>query len=236
MGFRKINFSTGEFYHIYNRGNSKQKIFLDNQDYDRFLKLLYLCNSNRNVNFREDIVDQKIDAFDFDRDQLIVSIGAWVIMSNHFHLYLTIPQRSFLGDEAISAFIKKLCTAYSMYFNKKYNRTGSLFEGKFKSEHVDNDVYAKYIFSYIHLNPVKLIYSDWKQKGLKDSRKVLEFLSNYKWSSYLDHRGVKRAENRIIGLTDFPNYFSDQKVFDEEIFDWLTLNPKGPKGLSFGNF
>src|SRR3989344_4490787 len=98
MGFRKINFSTGEFYHIYNRGNSKQKIFLDNQDYDRFLKLLYLCNSNRNVNFREDIVDQKIDAFDFDRDQLIVSIGAWVIMSNHFHLYLTISQRSFLWE------------------------------------------------------------------------------------------------------------------------------------------
>lgn len=88
---RKESFSPGEYYHIYNRGNNKQNIFLDNSDYERFIKLLYLCNSSNSVNFRLDIVRAKIDAFDYDKGKSIVSIGAWVLMLNHFHLLLTIP-------------------------------------------------------------------------------------------------------------------------------------------------
>lgn len=228
MTNRKLSFAVGEFYHIYNRGNSKQKIFFDNQDYERFLKLLYLCNSNKNIRFREDIVDQKIDAFDFDRGEPIVSIGAWVLMPNHFHLYITISPRSDLGEEGISVFMKKLCTAYSMYFNKKHERTGTLFEGKFKSTHVDYDEYAKYIFSYIHLNPVKLIEPNWKEVGIKSDMNVLNFLNNYKWSSYSDYRGISRKENKILSREDFPEYFTSLEIFKEEIFDWLKLNPQGP--------
>lgn len=231
MGTRKTNFATGEFYHIYNRGNSKQKIFLDKLDYDRFVKLLYLCNSNKSINFREDIIDKKIDVFDFDRGESIISIGAWVLMPNHFHLYLTVPQRSFLGGDSISLFMRKLGTAYSMYFNKKYARTGALFEGKFKSTHVNYDEYAKYTFSYIHLNPLKLINSNWKEVVVKDDKKILDFLRTYSWSSYNDYRGISRKENKILSSQDFPDYFVNPQVFDEEIFDWLNFNPKGP---SFG--
>ena len=222
MSTRNIQFAISEFYHIYNRGNSKQEIFLDELDYERFTKLLYLCNSTKNIRFREDIIDCNIDAFEFDRGEPIVSIGAWVLIPNHFHLYLTISPRCFLGDEAISVFLKKLCTAYSMHFNRKYERTGKLFEGTFKSTHVDNDEYAKYNFSYIHLNPVKLIDPLWKESGIKDPGKTLDFLDQYKWSSYQDYRGKKRPENKIISPADFPDYFSDPKVFDEEIFDWLN--------------
>ena len=57
----------------------------------------------------------------------------------------------------------KLLTSYSKYFNKKYKTYGVLFEGKFKAVHVNTDVQAKYLFSYIHLNPVKLIQKDWKK-------------------------------------------------------------------------
>ena len=89
MTTRKEPFVEGEFYHIYNRGNSKQKIFLDDQDRDKFTKLLYLSNTNKSFRFREDIVEQKIDAYDFDRGDLIVSIGAWTLMPNHFHIYIT---------------------------------------------------------------------------------------------------------------------------------------------------
>jgi REP element-mobilizing transposase RayT len=99
---RKDVFIEGEFYHLYNRGNSKQKIFLDDKDQDRFVKLLYLCNSMRGVNFRDDIVDKKIDAWDFERGDPIVSIGAWVLMPNHFHIFMTIPSSSpmsTLGEE-----------------------------------------------------------------------------------------------------------------------------------------
>ncbi|HEY4508839.1 MAG TPA: hypothetical protein VJC13_00980 [Candidatus Paceibacterota bacterium] len=231
MAIRKTTFATEEFYHIYNRGNSKQEIFLDDLDKDRFVKLLYLCNSTKSINFREEIVEKNIDAWDFDRGEPIVSIGAWVLLSNHFHLYLTISQRSLLGDEAISFFMRKLCTAYSMYFNKKYERTGKLFEGVFKSKHIENDEQAKYNFSYLHLNPVKLIDSLWREKGIKDFKGTLDFLRSYKWSSYLDFNGVIRPENRIISRDDFPNYFSNPKIFEEEIFDWLTFEPKGD---SFG--
>ena len=90
MSNRKVPFVEGEFYHVYSRGNSKQKIFLDDYDRDRFIKLLYLCNSKININFRNDIVRPDISVWDFDRSEPIVWIGAWVLMPNHFHIYLTI--------------------------------------------------------------------------------------------------------------------------------------------------
>jgi len=222
MSIRKIPFVEGEYYHIYNRGNSKQKIFLDNEDYIRFIKLLHLCNSKGRVNFKEDIIEKKIDAWDFEKGENIVSIGAWVLMPNHFHLYITISQGLALGDcNMISIFMQKVSTSYTMYFNKKYNRTGSLFEGKFKAVHISDDGQAKYLFSYIHLNPIKLIDPTWKEKGIQDINKSLDFLSEYKWSSYKDYRGVERKENKILNIKDFLSYFSDLKDFDKDIFEWL---------------
>ena len=141
-------------------------------------------------------------------------------MPNHFHLYITVSQRCNLGGN-ISLFIKKLCTAYSMYFNKRYSRTGGLFEGTFKSNRVISDQYARYLFSYIHLNPVKLIDKDWRKNGIKDFVKTMQFLQNYKWSSYQDHKGVVRPENKILDLDKFPKYFQDVKDFDIEIIEWL---------------
>ena len=233
MTQRSISFIEGEYYHIYNRGNSKQNIFIDDEDKERFVKLLYLCNSGRSINFRDDIIKQEIDAWDFDRGKAVVSIGAWVLMPNHFHIYLTF-QRVDLGldkgrpfgnfDNPISLFMNKLGTAYSMYFNTKHKRVGGLFEGKFKSVHIGNDSQAKYLFSYIHLNPIKLIYPKWKEDGIVNYKKAISFLGSYPWSSYHDYKDKNRKERKIIYPKDFPDYFSDPKVFDAEIFDWLTFD------------
>lgn len=233
MSLRKVSLVQGEYYHIYNRGNDKKEIFLDDEDRSRFVKLLYLCNSVNGVNFREDVIRNKIDAFDFEREERIVSIGAYCLMPNHFHLYLTIfpnstkaSQGKALGskekdENEISAFIGKLCTSYTMYFNKKHERRGSLFEGKFKSVNVDGDVQARYLFSYIHLNPIKLFKSDWKERGV-DSSIAINFLNSYKWSSYFDFLGIQRKENRILNIEDFPDFFSGKKEeFEKEIFDWI---------------
>ena len=119
--------------------------------------------------------------------------------------------------------MRKLLTSYSKYFNEKYKRVGGLFEGKFKSVHVGNDPQAKYNFSYIHLNPIKLINSKWKENGIRDWRKAREFLKNYKWSSYLDYKGTIRPENKILNREVFPKYFKNTKDFDNEIQEWLTL-------------
>ncbi|OGI90812.1 hypothetical protein A3A95_00535 [Candidatus Nomurabacteria bacterium RIFCSPLOWO2_01_FULL_39_18] len=237
MGYRKENFAEGEFYHIYSRGNSKQNIFFDNFDRDRFVKLLYLCNSEKSIDFREDIVRPKIDAWDFDRGERLVSIGAWVMMNNHFHLYLMINPninsrkqntrktvfRKVKKENEISEFMRKLLTSYSKYINTKYSRTGGLFEGRFKDIHMANDNQAKYLFSYIHLNPVKLINKNWKEQGIGDWKKAKGFLEDYQWSSYLDYKKVVRPENKIINREDFPDYFRDIKDFDAEIKDWLKF-------------
>jgi putative transposase len=220
MATRKIKFVTNEFYHIYNRGNSKQKIFLDDEDYKRFTQCLYVCNSKKSFNFRDDIIVQNIDAFKFDRGDLLVSIGAWVLMPNHFHIYLT--PKSDLGEKNfLSEFMRKVSTAYTKYFNAKYKRTGGLFEGAFKATHVKNDPQAKYLFSYIHLNPVKLIDPTWKTVGLNNYDKTINFLDKYKWSSYLDYKKVNRTERAVLSFSDFPQYFQSIKNFEKEIVDWL---------------
>lgn len=238
MAIRKTPLVDGEYYHIYNRGNSKQKIFLDEKDYKHFVELLFICNSNIRFKFRDSIVGPNIDAFDFERGEKLISIGAWVLMPNHFHLYIISHQSDWweevnFSKNRISEFIRKLLTSYTLYFNKKYKRTGSLFEGKFKSVHVESDNQAKYLFSYIHLNPVKLVQKDWKSEGINNKEMVLEFLVKYPWSSYSDFKKLNRNENRILNLENFPKYFYSIDDFDKEIMDWLKYKnnlPTSPTG------
>ncbi len=215
MSIRKVSFALGEYYHIYNRGNSKQKIFHDKQDYLRFVGLLYACNSEHN--FRSFGLNKDQNLFDFQRDEKLVSVGAYCLMPNHFHLLITQKDG---GD--ISKFMQKLSTAYVMYYNKKYKRTGGLFEGKFKSQHLSTDKYLKYIFSYIHLNPVKLIDKDWKEKGIRNKKESLKYLHQYSYSSFSDFLGIQRIQNKVLDKNDFPRYFSNSKVFLGEIFEWLN--------------
>lgn len=225
MSLRDSNLVEKEYYHIYNRGNGKNKIFNSIEDYDRFCKLLFICNSERSFTFRDSVVDQKIDAWDFERGEPLVEICAWVLMPNHFHIIL-ISHRSDLWDEKynpITEFMRKLSTAYAMYFNKKYNRTGSLFEGKFKSKHISKDNYFHYLFSYIHLNPIKLIQPDWKENGIKNKKEAIAYLMNFKYSSFQDFYGVSRKEGKIINKNSLPEDFKYNHV--EELFEWITDSP-----------
>jgi len=110
-----------------------------------------------------------------------------------------------------------------MYYNKKYNRSGGLFEGKFKAQHLSTDRHLKYLFSYIHLNPVKLIQKDWREKGIKNKKEALDYLSKYSYSSYLDFFGEDRIQNKILSIESYPKYFPNKTSFIEEILEWLTL-------------
>src|SRR3989344_7939630 len=212
MSLRKVPFVLGEYYHIYNRGNSKQTIFHDKEDYDRFMKLIFLSNGRKN--FKIHFIGNEI--YDFYRGKPLVNIGAYCLMPNHFHLLLTQT-----NNGSISKFMQKLTTSYSMYYNKRREHTGTLFEGKFKSEHAKDDRYLKYLFSYIHLNPVKLLCHNWKEEGIKDKKHALTFIEQYKFSSYQDYFDCDRKQKEIINLEVFPDYFLTKKVFGEEIFDWL---------------
>jgi putative transposase len=224
MGLRNENLIENAFYHLFNRGNGKNEIFLDDKDYDHFIKLLYICNSERNFKFRDTVVGARIDAFDFERGESLVSILAWVLMPNHFHI-LIISHRSDLwrkGYNPITEFMRKVSTAYAMYFNKKYGRTGSLFEGKFKSKYVDKENYFNYLFAYIHLNPIKLIQKDWKDTGIKDKAKAHNFLTKYHYSSFQDYFGKNRREVSILNKKKIPEHIQNTHV--NELFEWVTLD------------
>src|SRR3989339_783003 len=148
---RKEKFIQDEFYHIFNRGVEKRTIFQNTSDYKRFMALLYLANSNQTVEFRNNSYGNSFnEIFKQDRGEQLVAIGAYCLMPNHFHLLLT-P----LVNGGISKFMLKLQTGYSMYFNKKNERVGALFQGVFKSQYINEDKYLRYIYAYIHLNPAK---------------------------------------------------------------------------------
>ncbi len=134
------HFIQGGFYHVFNRGNRKQNIFLNAKDYKRYL--------------------DKLKDYKKEHD---VSVIAYCLMPNHIHFLLRQN-----GPKPLSFFIQRLHTAYSKYFNIKYNQVGHVFQDRFKAKIVDRDEYLMHLSRYIHLNPSKLTKK----------------LPVYKWSSY----------------------------------------------------
>jgi len=134
-------FRPGHYYHIYNRGNNKQVIFRDNQDYcvfmDRLRQVLGIPT------------DQRVRLQPLTREAF--SILSYVAMPNHFHF--EIRQNSDIG---INILMSKLSTSYAMYFNRKYGCVGHVFQDRFKAKLIPNEEYAKYLSAYIHNNPADL--------------------------------------------------------------------------------
>lgn len=216
MGERAITFALGEYYHIYNRGADKRVIYTDPADYRRFIELLYLCNTTNAIVIR-DIYRDFRSIYEYDRGEPIVAIGAFCLMPNHFHILAT-P----LVDDGISIFMGKLGTSHAMFFNKKHERRGALFEGKFKAQHADSDEYLKYLYSYIHLNPVKLIQSDWKEKGIRDVLGGYAYASEYPYSSLQLY--LQGDNTGTILPQYFPEYFLNLADQKEELMEWLQYN------------
>lgn len=225
---RATEFSIDEFYHAFNRGVEKRDIFLDQKDYFRFLTLLFLCNSKAAVNVRDQFPKGlpfgkfgEVVRFADKQKEGLVAIGAYCLMPNHFHILV-----KEIAENGISVFFAKLLTSYSMYFNKKYGRTGRLFENTFKAQHADSDEYLKYLFSYIHLNPIKLIEPKWKEKGIINLARARSHLAGYRHSSYPDYTGAPRPESIILNRAAFPEYFETQTDLKAHINDWLNF-PEG---------
>ena len=221
---RSLEFSIGEFYHIYNRGTDKRKIFLNPKDYDRFIALLYLCNSTDSVHISLQGRSLK-DLLSIKQSKKLVDIGAYCLMPNHFHILLREREKN-----GISSFMHKLSTGYTMYFNKKNNRSGNLFQGVFKATHVNTDRYLKYLFSYIHLNPIKLIQSDWEKSGIKDAKSAEQFLQSYKYSSYDEYTNLNRLQKVILEKEAFPDYFENKESFQTMLKFWLDFS-KDPDSI-----
>lgn len=163
------NFLPGNIYHIYNRGNNKEKVFHDEQDYRAFLFRLGLV-----LGFTiEDLNKENLLALPYSRIRINdigrnnFKIHSFCLMPNHFHLLV-----EQVGDTSISKLISKTCTSYSMYLNKKYNKVGNTFQDTFKSVLIEGNEQLMWIFEYIHSNPVK--------------DRLVKTAGEYPWSSYND--------------------------------------------------
>ena len=209
MSLRKQSFAPGEFYHLYNRGTEKRIVFLDKKDYEHFLFLMYVCNTTKSIELRN--IEEN-----FDRGKTLVDIGAYCLMPNHFHILICEKE-----EGRISKYMLKLMTSYSMYFNKKYGRTGKLYEGVFKSTHANTDKYLKYLYSYIHLNPAKLIDKNWKENKNKNITKLLEYVFSYQYSSLKEYT---ESKFQILNPKPFPVYFKNPNDHKEELLEWLSFD------------
>ncbi len=150
---RIVEFITEENYHIYNRGTDKRDIFVEKYDYQKFLLIMREINSeSRRLNIRELTRREKDKSckgptFAKKVDDQLVEVIAYCLNPNHYHFIL--KQKI---DGGISKFMQRLGTSYVMQFNKRHNRSGALFQGKFKSVHIETNEYLLYLSVYINAN------------------------------------------------------------------------------------
>lgn len=194
MGYRREPFQIGEWYHCYNRGIDKRVVFDSESDSERFLQSLYLCNDEKRAGRSDFDYYPHPRIFTIQRFAPLVSIGAYSLMPNHFHLLMQEKV-----ENGISKFMHKLGTSYTMYFNEKNGRVGNLFYKPFRSRRVSNDSHFSYLPQYLHLNPIEMFEHGWKKGVLRRSlRELQRELSAYRFSSYMDYSGHRRPENSIL--------------------------------------
>ena len=150
---RKTKFIAGEFYHVYNRGTDKRRVFLDEYDYSRFFQSMEEFNSLRPIgsiyenSFVKINVKRQLGNRTSKFKQQLVNIVCYCLNVNHFHLIL--QQKAKNG---ISEYLKRLSGGYTKYFNNKWRRNGVLFQGKFKANHVSSNEYLLHLSAYVNLN------------------------------------------------------------------------------------
>lgn len=219
---RAIVFGSRQFYHIYNRGKEDREIFINHSDYFRFTLLMYCCNNERPACLKSTrtVGANFYGLAEVKRGKPLVDIVSYSLMPGRFHFLLR-ERKS--GN--ISKFMSKLSTGYTMYFNRRYKRKGPLLAGPFKSVHIYSDAYLKYLFTLIHLKPLKqrAIGKRNQPKHLPDDR-VKDSLRRYEYSSYLDYMEGKRKSKIILDMDPFHRCFKCPAEFERNIFDWLRFD------------
>ncbi len=207
---RKLRFAEGEYYHVYNRGVDKRDIFVQKRDYERFLFILFACNDTR------PLLNGGLASIEsIPQRDTVVDIVCFCLMPNHYHLLLR--QKS---EGGISSFMQKVGTAYTMFFNIKYDRSGALFQGTFKSVHIDEDAYLSHLTRYIHLNPAELNEPGWKENGINKWDSTYAFVKNYPWSSYADYLGAKQF-GHILNSELVSDLYDSPQNYEVFMKEWL---------------
>lgn len=218
MATKKRNIESRQIYHVINRGVENRTIFLNDKDYLRFIRDLYEFNDeNKSYNvgyFFNKTSTESIDPRGQYR-KTMVEILAFCLMPSHYHLLLKTLDRN-----GLYKFIHKLNTGYAKYFNQRHNHIGILFQGRYKLVPVVNESHFIHIPYYIHCNPLDLIASDWREGRIKNPKKAMEFLNNYRWSSHLDYCGISNFPS-ITERGILLKVFGGNKKYQKMIENWL---------------
>lgn len=205
---RKKPFVNKEYYHIFNRGVDKRKVFLNGDDFNRFLQSMDEFNSVVPIgsiyenSFNKKKLRHSVSKFESrkkkEKDKL-VSFICYCINPNHYHFLL-----EQMVDNGIEKFMQRLGNGYTKFFNNKYLRSGSLFQGRYKSVHIDSNEYLLHLSVYINLND--------KVHRLGHS------MSKSSWDEYVNGNDYSFCNKSII-LDQFNN------VKDYEVFTNDSLEP-----------
>lgn len=208
------------YYHIYNRGVEKRKIFKDDQDYRVFLN--YLKETFSPPEKKENLPKFKVNVqgttfYRFKRPPKnfygLIDLIAYCLMPNHFHLMI-----KQITKHSMASFMRSISTRYSMYFNKKYEREGTLFQGIYKAVLIETEPHFLHLTRYIHLNrqDIESNFTNWYTSypyylGLKKSKwvnpgPILAYFKGstipeiHKIKNYKDFvEKYKKDSNKVLG-------------------------------------
>lgn len=207
------------YYRLHNSGVDKRIIFNSKEDYDRFEAYLYLLNaveSQRAANFFTG--NRASEIFTSARGEKLVAIGAYSFVPKNFYILAT-P----LVDGGIAKFMQKLQTAYTMFFNLKYQREGGLFQSSYKSEIAESDAHLKYLFASVHLNPAVLFDENWETADDAQLSSLARRAADYRYSSMSEYM----TEKYVITSPDvFPKYISRASEIYAQVKWWTALKNK----------
>ena len=214
------HFNQGCFYHVYNRGAYKNQIFNSSEDYETLLDIIeyYLLNPNK----RPFSYNNRLQVPNLTFTQEIpVKVVSYVLMPNHFHLLLhqnLAPERG-----SITNFMRRTMITYAMYFQKKHDHSGSLFQGKFKNIRVTSDEYLMYLSKYIHSNPLKLIEPETLKKYSLHTYPFssYRFFLSEEETSFIDPSPILKMFNNS---ESYRNFVEDENSSAKEILGALTLD------------
>lgn len=191
MPGRIIPLVTGEYYHIFNRGNEKRNIFTQPRDYKRFLKTFYYYQFAGPKPSFSKFAKSDFNSFKPAPEKKLVEIICYCLMPNHFHFLV----KQF-KDNGISVFLSQTSNSYTKYFNTKYTRVGALLQGVFKAVRIETDEQLIHVSRYIHLNPVV--------------SELVKLPENYEWTSYLEYI---TEQKRFSATEDVLNLFPSPKEY-----------------------
>ncbi len=213
-----------ELYHVLNRGVDKRNIFLDEKDRVRFVHDLYEFNTDKPVTNTQYRFKKNMGLRNpYIRRVAIVDIHGWCLMGNHYHLLLS--ERM---EGGLTKFIRKLNVGYANYFNEKYDRSGSLFQGRTKKVHIDTDAHFLHMLHYVHLNPLDYIAGAeyWRERKVQQSAHAIQFLTKYRWSSYQDYCGKNNFPS-ILTKELFTESLGDIEEATKKYLEYITIDELG---------